>query len=209
MKYDNIEFNKMKEGNIYNPYVKELVYRRIRTRYLVDKYNKTKSYQFKRREKMIRKLIKNIGSNPFFEPNIRLEYGDNIIAGDNFYMNFDCTILDVATVRIGNNVMFGSRVTLATPMHPLLADERMSKEYPDGFHDLEYAKPITIEDDVWVCSNVTIIGGVTIGKGSVIGAGAVVTKSVPENSLVMGVPAKVVRKITEEDRLNIWDKYIK
>lgn len=209
MKYDNIEFNKMKEGNIYNPYVKELVYRRIRTRYLVDKYNKTKSYQFKRREKMIRKLIKNIGSNPFFEPNIRLEYGDNIIAGDNFYMNFDCTILDVATVSIGNNVMFGSRVTLATPMHPLLADERMSKEYPDGFHDLEYAKPITIEDDVWVCSNVTIIGGVTIGKGSVIGAGAVVTKSVPENSLVMGVPAKVVRKITEEDRLNIWDKYIK
>lgn len=209
MKYDNIEFNKMKEGNIYNPYVKELVYRRIRTRYLVDKYNKTKSYQFKRREKMIRKLIKNIGSNPFFEPNIRLEYGDNIIAGDNFYMNFDCTILDVAAVRIGNNVMFGSRVTLATPMHPLLADERMSKEYPDGFHDLEYAKPITIEDDVWVCSNVTIIGGVTIGKGSVIGAGAVVTKSVPENSLVMGVPAKVVRKITEEDRLNIWDKYIK
>ena len=99
-------------------------------------------------------------------------------------------------------------VTLATPMHPLVYSERIYNNYPDGYHDLEYSKPITIEDNCWIASNVTICGGVTIGKNSVVAAGAVVTKDMPANSIIAGVPAKVIREIDESDKIDVWNTYI-
>lgn len=195
------EKEKMIAGKIYNPTDKELNACRIKARALADKYNLTKSHQFKKRAKLIDSMFPNHGANAFFEPNIRIEYGFNTVFGDNFYMNFDCRLLDVAKITIGDNVMFGPNVTVATPMHPLVAEERIQRAHDDGFYDLEYARPITIGNNVWIASSATVCGGVTIGDNVVIAAGSVVTRDIPSDSLAAGVPCRVLRKITEEDRI--------
>ena len=106
-------------------------------------------------------------------------------------------------VTIGDNVMIGPNVTLATPMHPLLPEERNIRKREDGsFYNLEYAKPITIKDNCWLASNVVVCGGVTIGEGCVIGAGSVVTRDIPPYSLAAGNPCRVIRKITEKDHMS-------
>ena len=129
--------------------------------------------------------------------------------GQGCFINYNCVFLDVATIEIGNGVMFGPSVTVATPHHPYLAEERLPTDYPAGFHDLEYAKPIVIGDNCWICASATITGGVTIGENSIIAAGAVVTSDIPANSIAAGVPAKVVRKIDERDRVHVWETYQK
>ena len=103
----------------------------------------------------------------------------------------------------------GANVTIATPSHPFLSDERLPQQYPDGVHDLEYAKPIHIGSGSWICSSATICGGVTIGKNCIVAAGAVVTRDVPDNCIVAGVPAKVLRKLDEQDRMQVLDTYMK
>lgn len=195
------ELEKMSEGKIYNPTVRELTAARVRARTLVDKYNRTRAKQFLKRGRIIAKLFPNGGRNAFFEPNIRVEYGFNVTFGENFYMNFDCSLLDVGKITIGDNVMFGPNVTLATPMHPLAAEERIQQEREDGFYDLEYSKPITIGNNVWIAASVTVCGGVVIGDNAVIGAGSVVTRDIPADSLAAGVPCRVIRKITDADRI--------
>ncbi len=97
---------------------------------------------------------------------------------------------------------------MATPMHPFIAEERLNADYPDGRHDLEYSAPITIEDGCWICSGAIICGGVTIGKNSIVAAGAVVTRDMPSNVIIAGVPARVIREIDESDRLNVWETYV-
>ena len=134
------------------------------------------------------------------------DYGCFISIGENSYDNFNLTILDSCEVKIGNNVFMGTGVSIVTPVHPLTYQERnifFDKE-KGYFTDREYAKPITIEDNCWIASNVTIVGGVTIGEGSVIGAGSVVTRSIPPHSLAFGNPCKVHRKITEKDKMDYF-----
>ena len=121
----------------------------------------------------------------------------------------NCTLLDVSPITLGDGVWIGANVTLATPNHPLIAEERLNADYPDGRHNLEFSAPITIKDGCWICSGAIICGGVTIGENSVVAAGAVVTRDVPSNSLIAGVPAKVIRKIDEDDRICVWDTYVK
>lgn len=121
---------------------------------------------------------------PFF-----CDYGYNIHVGDNFYANYNFTVLDCAKVTIGNNVLIGPNVSILTPVHPIDKVERRTL--------LEFSKPVTIEDDVWIAGDVTILGGVTIGEGAVIGAGSVVTKDIPNNVLAAGNPCRVIRKINE------------
>ena len=156
------------------------------------------------------KLIPSSHSNDLtiFAP-FYCEYGKNIYVGKNCFVNYNCVFLDVAPITLGNSVWFGANVTVATPLHPYIADERMIKKYPDGIHDLEYAKPIMIKDNCWICSGAIISGGVTIGENSIVAAGAVVTKDVPKNCIVGGVPAKVIREIDENDRIDVWNTYIK
>lgn len=137
------------------------------------------------------------------------EYGVNINVGKGCFVNYNCTFLDVAPITLGNNVWLGANVTLATPNHPFIAEERLPADYPDGNHDLEYASPIVIEDNCWICSSATICGGVTIGENSIVAAGAVVNRDVPPNSIAAGVPAKVIRQIDEDDRINVWETYEK
>lgn len=203
------EFENMRRGELYKSNDPKLLLKRIHTRMLVDRFNKTHAWNIPRRFHLIKKIFPNGSKGAFFEPNIRVEYGENVTFGKNFFMNFDCTLLDVATIEIGDDVMFGSRVMIATPVHPLLAEERKMQDYGDGFYDLEYAKPVKIGNGVWLASNVTVCGGVTIGDGAVIGAGSVVTRDIPENVFAAGVPCRVIRPLTEEDRMNVKKEYDK
>lgn len=201
------EFEKMSNGLFYNPVNKGLLLKHVKALRLCEKYNKTSVINVFRQRKLLKKLIPNLPKNIAIMTPFHAEYGENITIGEDFFSNFNCMFLDVAKINIGKGVMLGPNVTIATPMHPLLAEERVIQDYPTGHHDLEYAKPITIEDNVWIASGVTVCGGVTIGKNSVVGAGAVVTSDVPENVLVGGIPAKIIRRLDEKDKLDVWNTY--
>ena len=176
---------------------------------LCDKFNRTPISRRRKKKKLLEMLIpssvgKDLGLfSPFY-----CEYGVNIRVGRECFVNYNCVFLDVAPITLEDNVWIGANVTLATPMHPYLSEERISREYPDGEHDLEYAKPITLKKNCWICSGAVISGGVTVGENSIVAAGAVVTKDVPDNCIVGGVPAKVIRKIDEEDRMDVWNTYV-
>lgn len=195
------EKEKMIAGLLYNPLDKTLLLDRVKARLLADRYNRSRAFSYYKRQRIIKKLFPHGGKNAYFEPSIRVEYGYNVTFGKNFYMNFDCQLLDVAPIKIGDDVMFGPRVTVATPCHPLVADERIAHVYEDGEHDWEYAKPVEIGNNVWVASGVTICGGVKIGDGAVIAAGSVVVRDIPAGVLAAGVPCKPVRPITDADRI--------
>ncbi len=209
MKKKTSEIDRMKAGKMYNSASIENVIARTRARCLVDRFNKTHAWNTARRTHLLKKIFPNsvVNKDIFFEPSIRVEYGFNTVFGKCFFMNYDCQLLDVAPITIGDNVMFGPRVIIATPMHPLLAEERVFQEYPDGMHCLEYAKPVTIGNNVWIASNVTVCGGVEIGDNTIIGAGSVVTRSIPANVIAGGVPCKVIRELSDRDKMNPWQMY--
>lgn len=202
------EWEKMTSGRLYNPTDAEIAKRHERGMSLCDRLNRTPYRNKKRKKKLLETLIPSAaGKNldvftPFY-----CEYGENIFVGRNCFMNYGCTLLDVAPIMLEDGVMLGANVTLATPLHPYLADERRIQAYPDGVHDLEYAKPITIKRNAWISSGAIVSGGVTIGENAIVAAGAVVTRDVPPNTIVGGVPAKVIREMTEAERIDVWNAY--
>jgi len=129
----------------------------------------------------------------FIEPPFRCDYGYNIEIGNNFYSNYNLIILDCAKVIIGDNVMLGPNVGIYTAGHPLHHETRNTL--------YEFAFPVTIGDNVWIGGNVVINPNVNIGKNTVIGSGSVVTKDISDNVIAVGNPCKVLRKITEDDKL--------
>lgn len=139
------------------------------------------------REELFRKLFGNVGKNLSIKPGFKCDLGINIHIGDNFLTNYNVMILDMAPVTIGDNVWIGPNTGIFAVAHPMEVAGRREM--------LAIAKPVTIGDGVWIGGNVTVLMGVTIGKNAVIGAGAVVTCDVPENALVVGNPARVVRYI--------------
>lgn len=139
------------------------------------------------KEKEIRKLFGKVGKNPNILPGFHCDNGLNIEVGDEFLANYNVTILDVAKVKMGNNVWIGPGTLIATVNHPL--DPAGRRKH------LGIAKPVTIGNDVWVGGNATILPGVTIGNNVIVAAGAVVTKDVPSNTLVGGVPAKKIKDL--------------
>ena len=136
------------------------------------------------------------------------EYGVNIHVGNDVFFNYNCTLLDISPITLEDGVWLGANVTIATPCHPLIADERINRDYPDGYHDLEYSKPVRIQKNAWIASNVVICGGVTIGEGAVVGAGSVVTRDIPAGCIAVGNPCRVLRQIDENDRIDVWNTYI-
>lgn len=203
------EWKKMISGRLYNPENDDIIKKHKAGLINCDRYNKISVKQNRAKKKALEKLIPSSKNNnlTIFSP-FYCEYGININVGKNTFINYNCVFLDVSLINIGNDVFIGPNCTLSTPMHPFSKEERITKAYPDGIHNLEYAKPINIKDGCWICSNVTICAGVTIGENSIIAAGAVVTKDVEANSIVGGVPAKLIRYIDRTDELNIWESYI-
>ena len=188
------EKEKMLKGEMYDPSDEELVSLRRKAHALCIEYNQTKEEDFEKRQEILRKM--GINGQIYLQGPIYFDYGCFISFGENSYANFNLTILDTCPVTIGKNVYFGTGVTLVTALHPMRYKERNPFINEKGhLTDKEYGKPITIEDNCWIASNVTICGGVTIGKGSVIGAGSVVTRDIPANSFAAGNPCKVIRQI--------------
>ena len=145
-----------------------------------------------KKEELIRKLFGSAGKTPFVNPNFRCEFGQNIHVGDNFYANYDCVILDGAPVTIGDDVLLAPKVGMYTSNHLFDAKERKLGGC--------IAKPIRIGNRCWIGACVSITHGVTIGDNTIIGAGSVVTHDIPANVIAAGVPAKVIRPITEKDK---------
>lgn len=204
------EFDRMVSGKLYNAYHEDI--REIHERGMsrCEKFNNIPMRRKNAKKHALEKLIPSAKGKEFsiFTP-FYCEYGVNIHVGKGCFCNYNCIFLDISPITLGDNVWIGANVTLATPNHPFIADERIVREYPDGVHDLEYSAPITIKDNTWICSGVTVCGGVTIGKNCVIAAGAVVTRDIPDNCIAAGIPARVVRKIDESDRIDVWDTYVK
>ncbi len=206
---DNIkEYDRMIAGNFYNPDDEELKSIHMEVMTLCQKFNAIPFDQEDEKNAAKENLIpSSIGKNLTIFTPFLCEYGTNISVEENVFINYNCTFLDVAKITIGQGTMFGPNVCLATSQHPILAEECMSKDYPDGYHNLEYAKAITIGDNCWIGANVTILGGVTIGNGAIVAAGSVVTRDVSANSIFAGIPAKFIRKIDEKDCMHVWEAY--
>lgn len=187
----------MLAGKLYMAGGEELAKDNKRSRMLTRLFNNTTEEQIEYRTQLLKELFESTGESLYIEPPFRCDYGSNITVGNNFYANFDCIILDVAKVTIGDNVFFAPRVGVYTAGHPIDAGVRNTL--------LEFGKPVTIGNNVWVGGNVVINPGVTIGNNVVIGSGAVVTKDIPDNVIAAGNPCRVLREITEEDT-QYWEK---
>lgn len=183
------ELKKMLAGELYFSPDAELVELRKNARLLTEEYNKTSTIEEEKRKNIINKLFKSVGKNCYIEPSFKCDYGKNISVGDNFYANFDCVILDVNEVIIGNNCMLAPRVCIYTAYHPL--------DYQTRNKFLEYGSKIIIKNNVWIGGNAVILPGVCIGNNVVVAAGSVVTKDVPDNVVVAGVPAKIIKIIEQ------------
>lgn len=196
------EKEKMLAGKIYNPSDKELASLRLQAHKLSKMYNDTFEDEEEKREQILKELVPNRKKGVFLQGPVQFDYGVFTSIGKNFYANFNFTVLDCCPVKIGDNVMIGPNVSIMTPVHPLRYQDRNMKEKADGtLYDDEYAKPITIGNNCWIASCVTVTGGVTIGNGCVIGAGSVVTRDIPANSFAAGNPCRVIREITEADAI--------
>lgn len=198
------ETEKMLAGKLYDPSDPELARLRGAAHRLSKQYNDTTEDQEEARADILRRLLPNLGEGTYLQGPIQFDYGVYTTIGVNSYANFNFTVLDCCPVTIGDNVFFGPNCALMTPMHPLLPSERNMRRRENGqLYDLEYAKPITIEDDCWIAANVVVCGGVTIGRGSVIGAGSVVTRDIPAGSLAAGNPCRVIRPIAGADSVEL------
>lgn len=194
------EQEKMLSGKLYKTNDPTLAAAYQRAGVLSKKYNDTFVNEEEKRTEILKELVPNLGENSGFRGPIWFDYGKNTYIGKNCYVNYNFTVMDCAPVSIGNDVFIGPNCTLAPPVHPLLSEERKMYQDDNGsFYDMEYVKPITIEDGCWLASNVVVCGGVKIGKNSVIGAGSVVTRDIPEGVFAAGNPCRVIRKLTEQD----------
>ena len=192
----------MLSGKLYDPNDPELLKLRVKAHRLSAEYNALLETDEEKRQEILEELIGDLGKGAYLQGPIQFDYGCFTSIGERTYANFNLTILDICPVKIGNDVFIGPNVSILTPMHPLRWQERNTYYREDGvLTDQEYGKPITIGNNIWIAGNVTICGGVTIGDGSVIGAGSVVTRDIPPDSLAAGNPCRVIRKITEADRI--------
>ena len=178
----------MLAGALYDPMDPELVASRHCARELCTALNATHEREQADRRRILTRLFGTGGDSVWMQPPFFCDYGSNIKLGERVFFKFNCVVLDVCEVRIGDFTLFGPGVQILTPVHPLNASMRRRQEY---------GKPITIGADVWVGGGALILAGVSIGSRAVIGAGSVVTRDVPEGVLAAGNPCRVVREIRE------------
>ena len=181
------EKEKMLCGELYDSSDPQLVKDRLTARDLCFRLNGLSPSFFNKESGAITDKLFGNKSNVYITTPFQCDYGKNITLGTNVYFNFNCIILDVAVVRIGNNVLFGPGVQILTASHPMNAEERRN--------GLEFGQSIEIGDDVWIGGGAIVCAGVKIGNGAVVGAGSVVTKDIPEFALAVGNPCTVVRSL--------------
>ena len=209
MSKEKVEWQRMISGKLYNSTSKDIFWQHARGMCLTQKLNKCPVWNAPRQKRLINKLIPSSkGKSVWIFTPFYCEYGVNIHLGNDVFFNYGCTLLDISPITLEDGVWLGANVTIATPCHPLIAEERINTTYPDGYHDLEYSKPVTIKKNDWIASNVVICGGVTIGEGAVIGAGSVVTRDIPPRCIAVGNPCRILRQIDEDDRINVWQTYV-
>jgi maltose O-acetyltransferase len=181
------EREKMLAGELYAPLDPELVRQRARARDLCQELNATRVAQSEERRRILRELFGTGGEDVWLEPPFFCDYGANIRLGRQCFFNFNCVVLDVCQVTIGDYVFFGPAVQIYTATHPLNAELRRTQEF---------GKPVEIGSDVWVGGGAIICPGARIGARSVIGAGSVVTRNIPEGVLAAGNPCRVIRELS-------------
>ena len=189
------------KGLLFDAHAEELMKIKHHTHTLCQKYNGLDEWDEKRKD-IITEMLGQVGERVYFQCPIQFNYGCNTYIGNDFFANFNLTVLDDAKITIGNHVMIGPNVSVMAASHPLIPEEREELTYPDGHVGMsEFAPGINIGNHVWIACGAIICGGVTIGDGAVIGAGSVVTKDMPAGYLCAGVPCKPIRPITEKDSL--------
>ncbi len=190
------------QGIVFCPGDPELVALKLRTHNLNVDYNNTYEDEYEKRAAILGEILGEMGEGTRIQGPIAFHYGKHTKIGRNFFGNFNLTIQDDGEVTIGDRCNFGPNVTIVTPTHPMVPEERNALLGPYGKPKrLCYAKPVHIGSDVWLGANVVVCPGVTIGDGCVIGAGAVVTRDVPPRTFAAGNPCRVIREITEQDSM--------
>jgi maltose O-acetyltransferase len=182
------ERQKMLIGDLYDPLDAELTSARERARDLCQALNATREAEQEARRRILSELFGKGGETVIMQPPFYCDYGSNIELGERVFFNFNCVVLDVCPVRIGDFTLFGPAVQILTPMHPFNASLRRKQEF---------GKPLEIGSDVWVGGGALILPGVRIGSRTIIGAGSVVTRDIPDGVLAAGNPCRVIREITE------------
>jgi maltose O-acetyltransferase len=180
------EREKMLAGELYDPLDPELVAGRVRARDLCQSLNATRESEEELRRRILTDLFGAGGDVVWMQPPFYCDYGTNIYLGKRVFFNFNCVVLDVCAVRIGDFTLLGPAVQIYTAMHPLEAELRRTREF---------AKPVTIGSDVWVGGAAVICPGVTVGSRTVIGAGSVVTRDIPDSVFAAGNPCRVIRQL--------------
>lgn len=196
------EEEKIFAGQLFCPGDPALKAIKLRAHKLSQRYSQLAEDQAADCAEILSQLVGKMGKGCFFQGPIFFHYGTHTSIGDALFCNYNFTVQDDAKVTIGNHCDFGPNVSIVTPVHPMLPDERQQMRDENGNPiRLCYARPVTIGNNVWLGANVVICGGVTIGDGCVIGAGSVVTKDIPPMSFAAGNPCRVIRPITEEDSM--------
>lgn len=183
---------RMLQGKLYR--VEDPVLRKehMNAKRLTRLLNATLETEWDRRRELVQEIFASAGEGSYIEPPFHCDYGIHTTVGKNFYANYNCCILDVCDVTIGDNVMFASHVGIYAASHPIDPEVRAS--------GLEIGKPVKIGNNVWIGGHSCVCPGVTIGNNVVIGAGSVVCKDIPDNVVAAGNPCRVIREITEEER---------
>lgn len=187
------EWEKAQAGYLYDANNDEgLIQARLRCADLCFEFNHCKPSDEKRKQDLIKRIFAQVKGSIVVTPPFYCDYGSNIFVGDNFYTNYNVTILDGARVSFGDNVFIAPNCVFTTAGHAIDALQRNA--------GLEIALPISVGNDVWFGAGVTVLPGVTIGSGTIIGAGSVVTRDIPSNVIAVGNPCRVLREITEQDK---------
>ena len=182
------EREKMLAGELYDSLDAELTAARNRARDLCQALNAASESQEEDRRRILRELLGAGGEDVWIQPPFYCDYGTNILLGKKCFFNFNCVVLDVCQVKVGDYTLVGPAVQIYTATHPLNADLRRKQEF---------GKPIEIGSDVWIGGGAIICPGVTIGSRTVIGAGSVVTRDIPDRVFAAGNPCRVVRELKE------------
>ena len=191
------EKEKMRNQLLYDAnYDMDLLKERIDAKEICYDFNRLRPSEIDKQKELLKKLFGSTKENLCIVAPFWCDYGYNIHIGENFFANHNVVVLDCAKVTFGNNVFIAPNCVFSTAGHPLDVEQRNK--------GLEYAYPITVEDNVWIGASVTVLPNVTIGSGSVIAAGSVVNRDIPQGVIAAGNPCRVIREITEEDKKKYW-----